>query len=88
MTSSKGEEPSSNDQPSPSTSFYDLSDDEEGGYNTIAHARTGKGVKLLFSKSKVSCSTAPQKSRGSEIAEHSANMNSTGLRAPDSFSQR
>ncbi|EXJ72121.1 uncharacterized protein A1O5_04625 [Cladophialophora psammophila CBS 110553] len=39
--------------PSPSASFYDLSDDEEGGYNTITHATTTKGVKLLFSKSKV-----------------------------------
>lgn len=39
--------------PSPSASFYDLSDDEEGGYNTIAHAATTKGVKLLYSKSKV-----------------------------------
>ena len=29
-----------------------MSDDEEGGYNTITHAETGKGVKLLFSKSK------------------------------------
>lgn len=39
---------------SPSTSFYALSDDEEGEYNTITHAETGRGVKLLFSKSKVS----------------------------------
>ncbi|KAI9800997.1 MAG: hypothetical protein M1825_003531 [Sarcosagium campestre] len=39
--------------PSPSASFYDLSDDEEGEYNTITHARSGRGVKLLFSKSKV-----------------------------------
>ena len=39
--------------PSPSASFYDMSDDEEGGYNTITHASTTKGVKLLFSKSKV-----------------------------------
>ena len=38
---------------SPSASFYDLSDDEEGGYNTIMHSTSGKGVKLLFSKSKV-----------------------------------
>ncbi|EXU95631.1 Rab GTPase-TBC domain protein [Metarhizium robertsii] len=30
-----------------------MSDDEEGGYNTITHAETGRGVKLLFSKSKV-----------------------------------
>ncbi|KAF5009630.1 hypothetical protein FDECE_4158 [Fusarium decemcellulare] len=38
---------------SPSNSFYALSDDEEGEYNTITHAETGRGVKLLFSKSKV-----------------------------------
>ena len=37
-----------NDPPSPSASYYDVSDDEEGGYNTIAHANTGRGVKLLF----------------------------------------
>lgn len=40
--------------PSPTASFYDVSDDEEGQYNTITHSRTGRGVKLLFSKSKVS----------------------------------
>ncbi|ETN40610.1 uncharacterized protein HMPREF1541_04887 [Cyphellophora europaea CBS 101466] len=39
--------------PSPSASFYDLSDDEEADYNTITEATSGKGVKLLFSKSKV-----------------------------------
>ena len=39
--------------PSPSTSFYDVSDDEESDYNTVAHSKSGKGVKLLFSKSKV-----------------------------------
>jgi hypothetical protein len=39
---------------SPSNSFYALSDDEEGEYNTIRNAETGRGVKLLFSKSKVS----------------------------------
>ncbi|EEH33536.2 GTPase-activating protein GYP7 [Paracoccidioides lutzii Pb01] len=38
---------------SPTASFYDVSDDEEGEYNTITHTSTGKGVKLLFSKSKV-----------------------------------
>lgn len=38
---------------SPSDSFYALSDDEEGDYNTITHTETGRGVKLLFSKSKV-----------------------------------
>lgn len=39
--------------PSPTASFYDVSDDEEEEYNTIAHSSSGKGVKLLFSKSKV-----------------------------------
>lgn len=39
--------------PSPTASFYDISDDEEGEYNTITHTSSGKGVKLLFSKSKV-----------------------------------
>jgi hypothetical protein len=38
---------------SPSTSFYDLSDDEEGEYNTIRHKTSGRGVKLLYTKSKV-----------------------------------
>ncbi|KAL1862569.1 GTPase activating protein [Diaporthe australafricana] len=38
---------------SPSGSFYAMSDDEEGEYNTITHTETGKGVKLLYSKSKV-----------------------------------
>jgi hypothetical protein len=40
--------------PSPSASYYDLSDDEEGEYNTITHTSSGRGVKLLYSKSKVS----------------------------------
>lgn len=39
--------------PSPTASFYDMSDDEEGGYSTIRHTKTGKGVKLLYTKSKV-----------------------------------
>ncbi|SPO00791.1 probable GTPase activating protein [Cephalotrichum gorgonifer] len=30
-----------------------MSDDEESDYNTVTHARSGRGVKLLFSKSKV-----------------------------------
>ncbi|KAI1214823.1 RabGAP/TBC [Annulohypoxylon truncatum] len=38
---------------SPTGSFYALSDDEEGEYDTITHTETGKGVKLLYSKSKV-----------------------------------
>jgi hypothetical protein len=39
--------------PSPTASFYDVSDDEEGEYNTITHSSSGRGVKLLYSKSKV-----------------------------------
>ena len=38
--------------PSPTASFYDMSDDEEG-YNTIKHTKMEKGVKLLYAKSKV-----------------------------------
>ncbi|KAI1776389.1 GTPase-activating protein GYP7 [Hypoxylon cercidicola] len=38
---------------SPSGSFYAMSDDEEGEYDTITHTETGRGVKLLYSKSKV-----------------------------------
>lgn len=45
---------SSRSPPSPSASFYDLSDDEEGEYNTIRHTTSGRGVKLLYTKSKVS----------------------------------
>lgn len=30
-----------------------MSDDEEGDYNTITHTSTGRGVKLLYTKSKV-----------------------------------
>lgn len=39
--------------PSPTASFYDASDDEEGDYSTIRHSRSDKGVKLLYAKSKV-----------------------------------
>ncbi|KAI5305294.1 hypothetical protein KEM56_004796 [Ascosphaera pollenicola] len=35
------------------SSFYDVSDGEENGYSTIARASSGRGVNLLFSKSKV-----------------------------------
>ncbi|KAI1262577.1 GTPase-activating protein GYP7 [Xylariaceae sp. FL1019] len=38
---------------SPTGSFYAMSDDEEGEYNTITHMQSGRGVKLLYSKSKV-----------------------------------
>lgn len=36
-----------------STSYYTMSDNEEGGDETVTHSETGRGVKLLFSKSKV-----------------------------------
>lgn len=39
--------------PSPTASFFDVSDAEEDEYNTIAHAAARRGVRLLFSKSKV-----------------------------------
>lgn len=45
--------PSSARPPSPTGSFYAMSDDEEGDYDTITHMETGRGVKLLYSKSKV-----------------------------------
>ena len=44
--------------PSPSASLYAVSDNEEGEYNTITHKSSGKGVKLLCSKSKVSSSVS------------------------------
>ncbi|KAF2755533.1 GTPase-activating protein-like protein gyp7 [Pseudovirgaria hyperparasitica] len=46
-------QPTPRGPPSPTASFYDLSDDEEGEYNTIRHSSSGKGVKLLYTKSKV-----------------------------------
>ncbi|KAL4778640.1 rab-GTPase-TBC domain-containing protein [Aspergillus varians] len=39
--------------PSPSASFFDVSDEDEDEYSTIAHSASKKGVRLLFSKSKV-----------------------------------
>lgn len=38
---------------SPTASYYDLSDDDDDEYSTITHTATGRGVKLLYSKSKV-----------------------------------
>jgi hypothetical protein len=45
--------------PSPSASLYAMSDDEEDEYNTIAHKRSGEGVKLLYTKSKVYVHPSP-----------------------------
>lgn len=39
--------------PSPTASFYDMSDDEETEYRAVGHSNTRKGVKLLYAKSKV-----------------------------------
>ncbi|KAF4120775.1 TBC1 domain family member 15 [Geosmithia morbida] len=54
MTSRPG---ASSDAPlrasSPSNSLYAMSDDDEGGYDTIASTGSQRGVKLLYSKSKV-----------------------------------
>ena len=48
---------------SPTASVYDLSDDDEEDYNTIMHSSSGRGVKLLFSKSKASLIKWPSQSR-------------------------
>ncbi|KFA46459.1 hypothetical protein S40293_04279 [Stachybotrys chartarum IBT 40293] len=55
-TSTDGPVPRSS---SPSGSFYAMSDDEEGDYDTITHTESGRGVKLLFSKSKVYVHPSP-----------------------------
>ncbi|KAI4223265.1 MAG: hypothetical protein L6R36_005556 [Xanthoria steineri] len=53
-------QPTPPDSPiSSSASFYDLSDGEEGEYNTIMHSTSGRGVKLLYSKSKVYVHATP-----------------------------
>lgn len=44
---------------SPGASLYDISDEEEGEYHTIKRSKVHKGVKLLYSKSKVCESGAP-----------------------------
>ncbi|KAL7266791.1 GTPase activating protein [Rhizina undulata] len=52
-SSSSRREPEYTPPASPTVSYYDLSDDDEADYNTITHTSTGRGVKLLYSKSKV-----------------------------------
>src|SRR4051812_22525415 len=66
---------------SPSNSFYALSDDEEGEYNTITHTASGKGVKLLFSKSKVIYSQMPGHAgrKCGVVILNFANVPTTGL---------
>lgn len=53
MTSGQASQGGSARTTSPTGSLYAMSDDEEGGYETITHTESGRGVKLLFSKSKV-----------------------------------
>lgn len=55
MSSSKRDPKKFTPPASPTASYYDLSDDdeEEEEYSTITHTATGRGVKLLYSKSKV-----------------------------------
>ena len=50
---------SSKPPPSPTASFYDMSDEDEEDYNTITHPESRRGVKLLFSKSKVYVHPSP-----------------------------
>jgi hypothetical protein len=38
---------------SPNGSFYALNDDGSGDFNMVTQLGTGRGVKLLYSKSKV-----------------------------------
>lgn len=56
--------------PSPSASFYDVSDEDEDEYNTIAHQQSRKGVKLLYSKSKVHPHSHPLHPRVSHTQGH------------------
>jgi hypothetical protein len=67
---------------SPSASFYDLSDAEEGEYNTIRHTTSGKGVKLLYTKSKVRLALLRLQH------ELQGSLTLPGLRAPISIFQR
>ncbi|KAH6686180.1 GTPase-activating protein GYP7 [Plectosphaerella plurivora] len=69
---------------SPSDSYYAMSDDEEGEYNTITHTETGRGVKLLFSKSKVYVHPTP--SAKDNIAGYIALLQQKGPRPSTSSS--
>lgn len=76
---------------SPSNSFYALSDDEEGDYNTITHTTTGRGVKLLFSKSKVCGPIQPAALRMSQMWGHALGPEAnipTGIHPPHAICER
>lgn len=82
---------------SPTGSFYAMSDDEEGEYNTITHTESGRGVKLLYSKSKVYIHPTPsakdnipgfiallqQKGPHNDRPASSSSANSTSLASSD-----
>ena len=72
MTSSSPARP-----PSPTSSFYAMSDDDEGEYNTITHVNSGRGVKLLYSKSKVRFSSHPQSSTAGSSIDSMSRSTST-----------
>ncbi|OQO00055.1 hypothetical protein B0A48_14258 [Cryoendolithus antarcticus] len=72
--------------PSPSASFYALSDDEEGDYSTIRHAKSGKGVKLLYAKSKVYVHPSP--SAKDNIAGYIAILEQKGPALADAARRR
>lgn len=72
---------------SPSGSLYAMSDDEEGEYNTITHQESGKGVKLLFSKSKVRHELPYYKCHFG-VKNNSELTIYTGLHPPHTFFQR
>lgn len=79
MTQKTGKSPA-RALPSPTASYYDVSDEEEQDYSTISHKSSSKGVKLLFSKSKVS--TCQMQARAALLNPH------TGLRPSYALSQR
>ncbi|KAF5545105.1 GTPase activating [Fusarium napiforme] len=69
---------------SPSNTLYALSDDEEGEYNTIRNVETGRGVKLLFSKSKARyIALLQQRGHHEERPTSSASNESTSIASSD-----
>lgn len=52
MTSMSGDDAPHRPGVTQSTSYYTMSDNEDGD-ETVMHTDSGRGVKLLFSKSKV-----------------------------------
>ncbi|KAK4225496.1 rab-GTPase-TBC domain-containing protein [Podospora fimiseda] len=71
---------------SPTGSFYAMSDDEESDYNTVTHTDPARGVKLLFSKSKVYIHPTP--SAKDNIAGYIALLQQKGSSRPLSADYR